>query len=61
MIIADFVTFESDIKQLFLSTSDFHGGHVTNYTGWFEKKIILQKTDYSTSVYDFCPIIDYNL
>ena len=33
MIIADFVTFESDIKQLFLSTSDFHGGHVTHYTG----------------------------
>ena len=32
LIIADFVTFESDIKQVFDSTKDFQGGNVTAYT-----------------------------
>ena len=38
MVIADFVTFESDIKQLFLSTSDFVGGNVTDYTSYLAEE-----------------------
>ena len=57
MVIADFVTFESDIKfgclisvlliefvkttkikQLFLSTKDHQGGHVTSYTNYLSKE-----------------------
>ena len=53
LIISDFVAFENDIKQLFLSTKNCNGGNVTAYTSQGSVYSLIQKLSCKNWARDF--------
>ena len=53
LIIADFVTFESDIKQVFDSTKNYKGGNVTAYTSFGSSLFYARKKAVVGSINEF--------